>query len=118
MTVNTQQEIPYPTKAPKNSTVGTWFSRWERGEVSSLSVRTIHNDLVPQFETSTAPGDRKDKLRDLISQQPTKNLTKEQRKGLERELLAHNQVSLLEEGEIGTFNTSPAQIEIVNPIPS
>ena len=122
VTVNSNQEIAYPlcntTKAPKIFKVGTWFGQWERGEVSSLSVRTIHNDLIPHFETSTAPGCRKEKLKDLLTKQPTQNLTKEQRKGLEKKLLEHDKVFLLEEGEIGTFHTPPAHIEVVDPIPS
>ena len=122
VTVNSEKKIPYPlcnnTKAPKIFKAGTWFGHWERGEISSLSVRTIQNDLIPHFQASTAPGNRKEKLKDLLSQQPTRNLTKEHRKGLEKTLLEHDKVFLLEEGEIGTFQTPPAHIEVVNPIPS
>lgn len=119
--VDENQTVPCPfinsSKVPQKYKTGMLFGWYEKGEVSSPAVHYIQNDLLPASDQSSAPGGRPEKLKDLLSQQPMSHLTKAQRQQLQQIIMAHDPLFLLEEGELGTIQTPPAEISISNPHP-
>ena len=116
--------IPYPchndTKRPRILKVGTLLGHYEVGnpEGSARIIKpVIHNDLIPHHETVKTPGNRMQHLRELFSQHDTPNLTNPQRESLKKVVENHDQLFLLEEGELGTMNTPPSHIHVQDPQP-
>ena len=64
-TVDENRTVPCPvfnnTKAPKKYQRGFLFGWYEKGEVSSPSVNSIQNDLLPKSDKSYAHGGRREK---------------------------------------------------------
>ena len=119
--VDENQTVPCPftnnTKTTQCYRTGVLFGWYEKGEVNAPSVQHIQNDLLPRSDISSAPGGRTEKLRDLLSQQPMSHLSKSQRQQLKQVIMAHDPLFLLEEGELGTLETPPAEINVTNPQP-
>ena len=83
--------------------MGTLFGWYEKGEVNSPSIHHIQNEL-PHSDQSSIPGGRKEKLTHLLSKLPMSHLKKTQKAELSKVILAHDQLFLIEEGELGTLN--------------
>jgi len=122
--VSSENTIPCPfvnnSRSPRTFKPGTLFGVYEKGQVVPTAVdltSQIHNDLLPTSDKSDAPGGRLEKLKDILQQLKLGNLNAKQRRALHKVILDHDPLFLLEEGELGTINAPPAQINIADPTP-
>ncbi len=86
---------------------GTLFGVYEKGEVSSSSIKVtteIHNDLLPKNDHSNAQGGHLEKLKDIIQKLKLSHLNEKQRTALHKIVLNNDPLLLLEEGELGKIN--------------
>ncbi len=95
--------MPFPFVNHSKVLIGCY----EKGEVSSLLVQHIQNDLIPTSDKSHAPGGRPEKLKDLLFQQHMSHLNQQQRQQVKQVIMAQDPLFLLEEGELGTLITPP-----------
>ena len=87
----------------------------EPGEVNIL--KEIQNDLVPQVEPIRSEGSRQEKLGQLIDQQQWTYLSKKQREELRAAILAHDELFIVEPGELGLLKGPPAKIAVADSQP-
>ena len=87
----------------------------EEGEVKTL--REIQNDLVPQVDTVSHNGTRREKLLELIEQQKCTHLSNKQREKLKAAILEYDELFISEKRELGLLNSTPAKITVADPQP-
>ncbi len=124
--VTSEQSIYVPlantTKKQRTLKKGTIVASYEEVKVPPSSNvnatrRCIHNDLLPQNESTSEKGTRVKRLRELIKQQSWGHLTPSQGTELEAIILENDPLFTLSEKELGLSSVPPEHIRVSDPQP-
>ncbi len=110
------------TEKQKTFRKGTIVASYEEVKVPppdrvNATRRCIHNDLLPQNDTTSKKGTRVQRLGKLIKQQNWGHLSLSERTELEALILENDPLFILSENELGLINGPPEHIRVSDPQP-
>ncbi len=124
--VTSEQSIYVPlvnsTKKRKTFRKGTIVASYEEVKVPpsdrvNATRRRIHNDLLPQNDTTSKKGTCVQRLGKLIKQQNWGHLSPSERTELETLILENDSLFILSENELGLISGPPGHIRVSDPQP-